>query len=105
MNLGIGILLLAWFERIHSSNKVLKILRTFGSAPMFFYVVHLYALLLIYWVLIAIYGQIKGNLFGVDNFVWVWILSGALSVVLFFPTKGPFQNLKRGSNQAWLRYF
>ena len=104
MNLGIGILLLAWFERIHSSNKVLKILRTFGSAPMFFYVVHLYALLLIYWVLIAIYGANQGNLFGVDNFVWVWILSVTLSVVLYFPTKA-FSEFKKGSNQAWLRYF
>ena len=104
MNLGISFLLLAWFELLDHKNKVLHVLKTFGSVPMFFYVVHLYALLIIYWILSAIYGSNQGDLFGVNQFSWVWLVSIFLSAALYFPTKA-FAKFKKESNQSWLRYF
>ena len=70
---------------------------------MFFYVVHLYALLLIYWVLISIFGANQGDLFGVNEFYWVWVVSLILSVVMYFPTRS-FGAYKKRSKQAWVRY-
>jgi len=103
MNLGIAFLLLARFERMGSQNKAMAVLKTFGGAPMFFYVVHLYALLLIYWVLISIFGANQGDLFGVNEFYWVWVVSLILSVVMYFPTRS-FGAYKKRSKQAWVRY-
>jgi len=104
MNLGISFLLLAWFERLNTKNKTMNILKTFGAAPMFFYILHLYVLLIIYWILISIFGPNQGNLFGVNNFGWVWLLSIIMSVALYFPTK-KFAMFKKQNNQTWLRYF
>ena len=104
MNLGISFLLMAWFERIDGDRKAIQILKTYGAAPMFFYIVHLYTLLIVYWVLIAIFGVNQGNLFGVNEFGWVWVMSIVMSFVLYFPTKA-FAKFKKQSNQTWVRYF
>ena len=104
MNLGISFLLLAWFENLGDQIKVFRILKTFGAAPMFFYTVHLYALLLLYSILISIYGPNQGDLFGVNQFGWVWLISIIMSAVLYFPTK-TFAKFKRQSKKAWVRYF
>ncbi|MDG1819074.1 MAG: heparan-alpha-glucosaminide N-acetyltransferase domain-containing protein [Porticoccaceae bacterium] len=103
MNLGVAFLLLSWFERVGNENKALQVLKTFGAAPMFFYVVHLYALLLAYWVLIAIFGANQGDLYGVNQFYWVWVMSAVIAVALYFPTK-TFAAYKKRSGQAWMRY-
>ena len=103
MNIGIAFLLLSWFERVGNENKAMQVLKTFGAAPMFFYVVHLYALLLAYWVLIAIFGANQGDLYGVNQFYWVWVMSAVIAVALYFPTK-TFAAYKKRSGQAWMRY-
>ena len=100
----ISFLLLAWFERLDPQIKMMNILKTFGAAPMFFYILHLYALLVIYWALIVIFGSNQGDLFGVNNFGWVWLVSIIMSVALYFPTK-KFARYKKQNNQTWLRYF
>jgi uncharacterized membrane protein len=104
MNLGLSFLLLAWFERLDKMNRFLNILKIFGSAPMFFYILHLYSLLIVYWVLIAIFGANQGDLFGVNHFGWVWVMSAIMSLALYYPTK-KFAVFKKQSSQAWLRYF
>ena len=104
MNLGLSFLLLAWFERLDKMNRFLNILKIFGSAPMFFYILHLYSLLIVYWVLIAIFGANQGDLFGVNHFGWVWVMSAIMSLALYYPTK-KFAAFKKQSSQAWLRYF
>jgi uncharacterized membrane protein len=104
MNLGLSFLLLAWFERLDKFNRFLNILKIFGSAPMFFYILHLYSLLIVYWVLIAIFGANQGDLFGVNHFGWVWVMSAIMSLALYYPTK-KFAAFKKQSSQAWLRYF
>ena len=48
--LGIGFLLLSYFEKL--TNPFVQILKVFGSAPMFFYIIHLYVILIFHGILI-----------------------------------------------------
>jgi uncharacterized membrane protein len=102
LTLGLAFLLLAAFDGVE--NGVTRVLTTFGSAPMFFYIVHLYVLLILYRIALAIFGPNHGELFGVDDFYWVWIVSPLLAFALYFPTRA-FARFKRTSKQAWVRYF
>ena len=103
LTLGIAFLLLARFERADSESTAMRVLKTFGAAPMFFYIVHLYTLLLVYWVLMAIFGANQGDLYGVDQFYWVWVMSATIACALYFPTKS-FAEFKKRSQRAWVRY-
>jgi len=103
LTLGIAFLLLARFERADSEATAMRVLKTFGAAPMFFYIAHLYVLLLSYWVLITIFGANQGDLYGVDQFYWVWVMSAAMAYLLYFPTKS-FAEFKKRSQQVWVRY-
>ena len=100
--LGVSFLLMAWFEWM--DNAFTRAMVIFGGAPMFFYIVHLYVLLVLYRIALAIFGPNKGELFGVDDFYWVWIISPLLAFALYFPCRA-FANFKRTSQQAWVRYF
>jgi hypothetical protein len=102
LTLGVASLLMAWFERM--DNAFTRAMVIFGGAPMFFYILHLYVLLVLYRVVLAIFGPNKGELFGVDDFYWVWIISPILAFALYFPCRA-FANFKRTSQQAWVRYF
>lgn len=102
LTLGIAFLLLAWFDGM--DNGATRVLVAFGSAPMFFYILHLYVLLVLYQIALAIFGPTHGELFGVDDFYWVWIASPLLAFALYFPTRA-FARFKRTSKQAWVRYF
>lgn len=102
LTLGLAFLLLAWFDGIE--NGATRVLTVFGSAPMFFYILHLYVLLVLYRITLAIVGPTHGELFGVDDFYWVWVVSPLLAFALYFPTRA-FARFKRTSSQAWVRYF
>lgn len=102
LTLGIAFILLAWFET--RKNALVDALETFGSAPMFFYIVHLYVLLIGYQILLAIFGPTQGELFGVDNFYWVWITSALMTLALYYPTK-VFAKFKHSTDMAWVKYF
>jgi uncharacterized membrane protein len=102
LTLGSAFVLMAWFERMN--NGVTRALQTFGSAPMFFYIFHLYVLLLGYQILLAIYGPTHGELYGVDDFWWVWVTSALMTVALYYPTRS-FARFKRTTSRAWVRYF
>ena len=84
-SLGIAFLLMAWFESL--DNRFTRALVVFGQAPMFFYIVHLYVLLVLYRIALAIFGPNHGELFGVDHFYWVWIVSPILMFAMYFPTR------------------
>lgn len=100
--LGTAFIVLALVEKVNSTK--LNFLRHYGSAPMFFYLAHLYVLLALYTLLVAIYGTNKGGYFGVD-YVWqVWAISILLSVVLYWPTK-TFSNFKKTTQLTWVKYF
>lgn len=100
--LGVGFLLFPQFERM--SNGFTRMLATFGGAPMFFYVFHLYLLLALQKGMVALVGANHGERFGVDHVWIVWLVWIGLVPVLYPPCRA-FANFKRTTNQAWARYF
>ncbi|SFP49623.1 Uncharacterized membrane protein [Ectopseudomonas composti] len=103
LTLGIGLLLLAAFER-RNDGRLVRTLAVFGSAPMFFYLLHLYVLKLFYVAALAIWGANQGHYFGFDSMGWVWAATLLLALVLFLPTQW-FARLKaRRRDIRWLKY-
>jgi uncharacterized membrane protein len=102
LTLGVVFLLLAWFERLN--NGVTRALEVFGSAPMFFYAFHLYVLLIGYNILLAVFGPTQGEMFGVDDFWWVWVTAALMTLALYYPTR-TFARFKQKTKQGWVRYF
>lgn len=102
LTLGVGFLLFPRFERM--SNGFTRMLATFGGAPMFFYVIHLYLLLFLQKLMVALAGANHGTRFGVEETWMVWVIWIALLPVLYPPCRA-FARFKRTSNQAWVRYF
>ena len=103
LTLGIGLVLLAYFER-RNDGRMVRTLAVFGSAPMFFYLLHLYVLKLLYIAALAIWGANQGHYFGFDSMGWVWVASLVLALLLFAPTQW-FARLKaRRRDIRWLKY-
>jgi uncharacterized membrane protein len=102
MTLGTAFLLLVLFE--NRENRFLDALEVFGSAPMFFYILHLYVLLIAYQIILTAAGPNHGELFGVDHIWWIWIISAVLTVMLYFPTRA-FSKFKHSTNMGWVKYF
>ena len=104
MTLGAALLVLALLESAHSG--FMRVLSTFGSAPMFYYIVHLYFLMISYKILLAAFGPNQGTRFGVDRdaFWIVWVVWLALVPLLYVPCRA-FARYKRNSTQAWVKYF
>ncbi len=102
VTLGIAFLLLSWFES--HTGKLSGVLETFGSAPMFFYIFHLYVLVIGYKILLAIFGPNHGDLLAVNHIGWVWVALLIMSAALYFPTKA-FAEFKHRTNQKWAKYF
>ena len=100
--LGLGLLGLAWLEVL--DNWFVRACATFGGAPMFYYLLHLYLLLAIGSVLTAVLGANHGSRYGVEHLWQVWLIALALMPVLYWPCRA-FANYKRTSKQAWVRYF
>ncbi|MFC0252555.1 DUF1624 domain-containing protein [Massilia consociata] len=98
LTLGLGLLLLVALER--RQGALVHKLAVLGSAPMFFYILHLYALKLLLLAANAVHGE--GVRF---DAVWpVWALTLALAVALF-PAVRAFAALKaRRRDIAWLKY-
>lgn len=99
------------FERYFASSgkvggrlaRVGNGLSVFGSVPMFFYILHLYVLLLLYTLAKFIFGANYGEYFGVSNIGWVWFIAGVLAIALYYPVKR-FSEYKKHSTQAWIKY-
>lgn len=100
--LGLGLLGLAWLETL--DNWFVRACATFGGAPMFYYLLHLYLLLAIGSVLTSVLGANHGNRYGVEHLWQVWLIALALMPVLYWPCRA-FASYKRTSKQAWVRYF
>ncbi len=100
LTLGVGFLLLSFFESM--DNRFSKVLKVYGSAPMFFYIVHLYVILIIHAILIFTINN--GEVIKVENVYQLWLISILLSVLLYFPTKR-FSNYKRRSSSKLIKYF
>ncbi|WP_421568768.1 DUF1624 domain-containing protein [Stenotrophomonas sp. PD6] len=103
LTLGLGLLLLRLYEQ-PTVARVLAPLATIGAAPMFFYLLHLYVLKLLYVTAEAYWGQTHGAYFGVDHVWTLWLITAALALALYWPTRA-FARLKaRRRDLAWLRY-
>ncbi|KQM66765.1 MULTISPECIES: DUF1624 domain-containing protein [unclassified Sphingomonas] len=100
---GIGALLLAAFERFQSS-RLIPPLATFGGAPMFYYLVHLYILRAMYLVAFAIWGPTHGTVFALGNLGWIWAWYAGLIVALYFPTRWFAGVKQRRKDIWWLKY-
>jgi uncharacterized membrane protein len=74
--LGAAFLLLAGFES--RDNRATRALVVFGGAPMFFYLLHLYTLLVLYRAGLALFGPNHGERLGVDRVWWIWAVAALL---------------------------
>lgn len=101
LTLGVGLLVLAWLER--RDNAFLRICATFGGAPMFYYLLHLFVLLGLQTLAVAWLGANHGQRFEFDSLWQVWALSAALIPLLYWPCRA-FGTFKRASGAAWVRY-
>jgi uncharacterized membrane protein len=103
LTLGIGLLLLLAFEQA-GAKRWISMLATFGAAPMFFYLLHLYVLKILYVVCVALFGLNHGNYFGFDGMGAIWLVALLLPLALYPPVHW-FAGLKaRRRDLAWLKY-
>ena len=103
LTLGIGLLLLLAFEKA-GSKRWIGLLATFGAAPMFFYLLHLYVLKILYVACVALFGLNHGNYLGVDGVGAIWLVALLLPLALYPPVRW-FAGLKtRRRDLAWLKY-
>ena len=103
LTLGMGLLLLLAFERA-GHKRWIGMLATFGAAPMFFYLLHLYVLKVLYVACVAMFGLNHGSYFGADSMGAIWVVALLLPLVLYPPVRW-FAGLKaRRRDLAWLKY-
>lgn len=101
LTLGVGALLLAALE--HVPPRLLTLLSTFGAAPLFFYLVHLYLLHALNSGALALFGPNQGLLFSVPSVPWLWVLAALVSLPLWLACRW-FMRLKARSRSAWMSY-
>lgn len=103
LTLGLGLLLLAWLERLGDRASV-RALCVYGAAPLFFYILHLYVLKVLYLAAVAVWGTTHGQYFGVDHVSTLWLMTVILAAALYAPVRA-FGRLKaRRRDIAWLKY-
>jgi uncharacterized membrane protein len=99
LTLGCGLLALAGIERL--DNAAARVAATFGGAPMFYYLLHLYALLTLQKLAAAFLGVARADV----AHVWqVWGIAALLALALYRPTRH-FGQYKRESGKGWVKYF
>lgn len=115
LTLGVGMLALAWLEREQKRARfgalastsvitsVSNVVATFGGAPMFYYLLHLYLLLALQSKLAAWFGLAPGRRVHASAVWQLWLIALALLPVLYYPCRW-FGAYKRRSTQAWVRY-
>ena len=101
LTLGVGALLLAALER--APSRLVALLGLYGGVPLFFYVVHLYVLHLAYRLVFALFGANQGEVFGVPNIGWVWLIAILTAIPLAFACRW-FIGVKRRSRNPLLSY-
>ena len=100
-----GLTLLALFERVEEKSRFIGWLAVFGSAPMFFYLLHLYVLKALYLLAEARWGKNQGDWFGFDAVWQLWLCMLALALLLWWPVRR-FSRLKQQRRDIrWLKYF
>ncbi|WP_373987132.1 DUF1624 domain-containing protein [Duganella sp. BuS-21] len=101
LTLGLGLLLLALLER--RDNVLLRICATFGAAPMFYYLLHLFVLLAMQAAAVAWWGANHGGRYEFESLWQVWATTLLLIPLLYWPCRA-FGNFKRRTGMGWVRY-
>ncbi|NML05617.1 heparan-alpha-glucosaminide N-acetyltransferase domain-containing protein [Sphingomonas sp. G-3-2-10] len=101
LTLGVGALLLAAFERVPA--RIVGWLVVFGSAPLFFYLLHLYLLHALNLMANAIWGAEETQFFSLPDVTLLWLVAAALAVPCWFACRW-FAARKRASGAWWMRY-
>lgn len=101
LTLGVGALILAGLEK--APDRLIGLLAVFGAAPLFFYILHIYALHLLNLAALAVFGPNQGDGFAVPGVVWLWALAAFLAVPCWFACRW-FGGVKRRSSQWWMKY-
>lgn len=111
LTLGLMCLALRALERAAAAKPAARwqqVLSEFGAAPMFFYILHLYVLLLLYNLALQLFAPNQqtayGPMLGVSHVGWVWFIAVLLAVALYWPTRW-FAGFKQRSHWRWVRYF
>lgn len=101
LTLGIGLLLLAAFER--APVALSATLAVFGAAPLFFYILHLYVVHALNRVTGAAIGGGGEALVSVPSVAGIWLVAAAVAIPCWFACRafGPF---KRRHTGWWWRY-
>ncbi|MCU4677115.1 heparan-alpha-glucosaminide N-acetyltransferase domain-containing protein [Catenovulum sp. 2E275] len=89
------------FERFPANWH--RFIQTFGSVPMFVYILHLYVLLILYMLGQLIWGNNQGIYFGVNHISWIWLITLLLIAALYKPVAW-FSQYKRKHQYVWLKY-
>jgi uncharacterized membrane protein len=98
LTLGGGMLALVALEE--RDNAFTRIAGVYGGAPLFYYILHLYLLL--------VAGKIAAAAIGVARWdvadVWqVWLIAALVAAALYWPVRR-FGQYKRTSGKAWVKY-
>jgi uncharacterized membrane protein len=101
--IGIGLLLLAAFEKLDGERPIAW-LALLGGAPMFFYIVHLYVIKASYFGAVAAFGLNHGATFGFDGVAPIWLAAAILSVAVYFPSRWFAEFKQRRRDLWWPRY-
>ena len=101
LTLGTGLLVLALLEQPAGRAAWARACAVYGGAPLFYYLLHLYALLALQRAASALHQQGRYEF----SAVWqIWLASALLIALLYLPTRW-FGWYKRSSGIAWLKYF
>lgn len=98
LTLGLGLLALAWIEKVDAGW--VRVAAVFGGAPLFFYILHLYLLLLAQRIAAGVLDVPRAD---VDHVWQVWLGAVVLAALLYWPTRR-FGRYKRESGKAWVKY-
>ena len=101
ITVGGGCLVLAWLEG--RDNGFLRVAAVFGGVPMFYYLLHLFTLLLLQEAALALFGANHGGRYEFDSYWAVWLMSAALIPLMYWPCKA-FGQFKRRTTMAWVKY-
>ncbi|MBQ4827986.1 DUF1624 domain-containing protein [Alteromonas sp. MMG017] len=102
--LGVGLLLMACIERWKDS-RLTHLLVPLGTAPMFFYILHLYLIGITYLLCVSFFGANHGERFGFDKMWQLWTVFAILMPPLYYATLWFGQLKQRRKDIRWLKYF
>ncbi len=100
--IGIAFFLLWFFEKYN--YKWMTYLKTLGSAPMFFYIIHLYFLLITFKLLKYLNILNDHNEYSFEHYYQLLIIVILFIIILYYPTK-IFSDFKRKSSSKLIKYF